>query len=173
MGKQPNPKDLARSTPFDPIESYRLTESAYLALANPLTALGAVSSSPQVDSLDFYTEEMWGMVSVIAVEWLGIRLPELRTAWDGPICLPPEIHPLLCLNRTDARALRHDLQRRYFNRQFSPNRLSIFGGYGVDIAEEFSRERDGMEFLARQAEHLANVDDHILVVQHLPSPEWS
>jgi hypothetical protein len=53
----------------------------------------------------------------------------------------------------DARALQCDIRRRYSSESWPPNRASIFEGYGLQIPDDKQRERQGLDYLARQAEH--------------------
>ena len=45
--------------------------------------------------------------------------------------------------------------------------MSVFSGYGLDIHDDMSRERDGLAFLGRQADHFRSPDDYLFIVQEL------
>lgn len=150
---------------FEKILSYRIAYPRCCRLANPDTAEETLFSSRVVDELTTYTLDMWGLLTAeILWEWFGIRLPKRKVPWDGPVYLPPGHQLLYRFNRKDARALRHDVQRRYFEASHHPDRVSIFAGYGVNIPGDMQREREGFEFLARQTEHFDSDNQYVFVV---------
>lgn len=119
--------------------------------------------------LTLYTVEMWNVLTDVGIrEWFGIRLPAVRIPWQGPVFLPPDLRLRYWLDQTTARALQHDIRKRYLNAALTPDRMSIFEGYGLEVADSPQRELEGMEFLARQADHFQDEDDAVLIVQQIP-----
>ncbi len=170
----PNIHDLIGVTPFEKIYSYRLTYPSCCRLSILDQADKLLMSSPIVDSLDLYSRQMWDMITWTIGEKFRIRLFH-ELPWDGPCYLPYGLDLRLCLNRHSARAIRNDIEQRYLSR---PDRLreesmSVFAGYGVLIPNDMQRERDAMEFLARQAEHFESIDDYIFIVQEIETPPTS
>ena len=148
------------------ITTYRLTYPACRGLANPDTAAELLSAASRVDSLSDYTAEMWGILTdVVLGEWFGLRLPPSKVPWKGPVYLPDECRLLYCLDRKYARQAKADIDRHYLSLKRGANSLSIFAGYGLVIPDDLERERDGLVFLARQAEHFRSLDDYLFMIQ--------
>ena len=101
----------------------------------------------------------------ILQEWFGLRLPPSKLPWDGPIFLPLHLKLIYCLDRTYARQVRADIRKHYFALNRQPPTMSIFAGHGVSISEDLEREREGLEFIARQAEHFRSIDEYLFIVQ--------
>ena len=119
-----------------------------------------------MDSLSNFTTEMWGILTdVVLQEWFGLRLPPSKLPWHGPIYLPDGIQLLYGLDRGSARQARADIHRHYFSLNRGSGSLSIFAGYGLAISDDLVRERDGLSFLARQAEHFRSLDDFLFILQ--------
>lgn len=153
---------------FHDITTYRLTYPKCCGLADPSVAEALLRAAERVDRLGGYTAAMWDMLTdVVLQEWFGLRLPPSRLPWDGPIYLPPGVRFVYCLDRSAARQARDGIDSRYLSRGLPSDRMSIFAGYGLAIPDDLRREREGLEFLARQAEHFRSVRDYLFVVQTL------
>jgi hypothetical protein len=152
--------------PFNAIATYRLTYPDCCGLANPETAAEIFSDSALIDSLSHYTAEMWDMLTdVVLTEWFGLRLPPSKLPWAEPLYLPNDLRLLYCLNQTYARQAKSDIRKRYLSLKREPPDLSIFAGYGITVLDDFQRERDGLRFLARQADHFRSTNDYLFIVQ--------
>lgn len=156
------------SDTFNEIKTFRLAYHECCRLADPHAAEATLNSSEQVDGLDGYTTEMWDILnSVVLQEWFGLRLPRSKTPWGGAVYLPPHLRLIYCLDRTYARQARFDIHAHYLPLKREPPDMSIFAGFGLAISNDFERERDGLEFIARQAEHFRSLDDYLFIVQDL------
>lgn len=152
--------------PFNRINTYRLTYPECCGLANRDTAAVLLAEASCVDSLSHYTTEMWGILTdVVLQEWFGLRLPPSKVPWQGPDDLPDGSRLLYCLDRSYARQAKADIHRYYLSLNRGLNSMSIFAGYGLIIPDDLVRERDGLSFLARQAEHFRSLDDYLFIVQ--------
>ena len=109
---------------------------------------------------------MWDtLTDVVLQEWFGLRLPPSRVPWDGPIHLPNHVRLIYCLDRTYARQAQSDIRKHYMALNRKPPEMSILAGYGLSIPDDLEREREGLEFLARQADHFRSTDDYLFIVQ--------
>ncbi len=152
---------------FNAITTYRLTYPACCGLANPETANDLLSASPRVDSLFHYTAEMWDiLIDVVLQEWFGLRLPPSKLPWGETLYLPDDLRLLYCLDRKYARQAQADISRHYLSLKRRSDEMSIFAGYGLTIPDDIERERDGLVFLARQADHFRSLEDYLFVVQN-------
>jgi hypothetical protein len=105
------------------------------------------------------------MLTGIIGEWYGIHVPfHQRSEWGPPIEQPPGVRVELCLDRHAARRLRHEITSSAYDPCKTSGRLSVFGGWAVAIPDEFALEQAGMEFLARQADHISQADQYIIVI---------
>jgi hypothetical protein len=151
---------------FNAITTYRLTYPACCRLADPDAAAELLSAASRVDSLSNYTAKMWDILTdVVLEEWFGLRLPPSRLPWNGPVCLPNECRLLYCLDRQRARQMKADIERRYLSRKRGVDSISIFAGYGLTVPDDMERERDGLVFLAHQADHFRSSDDYMFIIQ--------
>jgi hypothetical protein len=113
---------------------------------------------------------MWSMLVEISGAWYGIHVPlEYRTAWGDPIQPPPGVRVELCLDRHAARRLRHDIASSAYDPTSTAGTMTVFAGCGVAVPDEYARERDGMDFLRRQAEHITGPDQHLIVISIQPN----
>lgn len=153
---------------FNEITTFRLAYPECCRLADPGVALDLLRSAERVDCLSGYTLEMWDILTcVVLQEWFGLRLPPSKLPWDGTICLPPNLRLNYCLDRTYARQARSRIQSCYLSLDENPGRMSVFSGYGLSIPDDFRREREGLLFLSRQAEHFRSLDDYLFITQNL------
>lgn len=153
---------------FNEITTFRLAYPECCGLADPGVALDLLRSAERVDCLSGYTLEMWDILTcVVLQEWFGLRLPPSKLPWDGTICLPPNLRLNYCLDRTYARQARSRIQSCYLSLDENPGRMSVFSGYGLSIPDDFRREREGLLFLSRQAEHFRSIDDYLFITQNL------
>lgn len=151
---------------FSIIISYRLTYPACCGLANPDTAAAVFAVAEQVDSLWNYTDEMCGVLTdVVLREWFGLRRRRSKVPWEGPVYLPDEYRLLCCLDRHCARQAKADIHRHYLSLNREPGSTSIVAGYGLAVPNDQQREREGLVYLARQAEHFRSLDDYLFIVQ--------
>jgi len=152
--------------PFNAIATYRLTYPDCCGLASSETADEILSDSTSIDSLSHYTVEMWDMLTdVVLQEWFGLRLPPSKLPWGEPLYLPNDLRLLYCLNQTSARQAKSDIHKHYLSLKREPPNLSIFAGYGLTVPDDFQREREGLRFLARQADHFRSTNDYLFIVQ--------
>lgn len=150
--------------PFNAIRTYRLTYPECCGLSNYDTAENLFAGA-SVDSLPRYTAEMWSILTdVVLQEWFGLRLPPSKLPWQGPLYASQGCRFLYCLDRSYARQVKADIYRHYFSLDRGAESISIFAGYGLAIPDDLERERDGMAFLARQAEHFRSLDDYLFIV---------
>jgi hypothetical protein len=111
---------------------------------------------------------MWNVLTdVVLWEWFRIRLYRFRSLLSGPIVLPTGCEYLFHLNRSTARQLKNDIERRYFDGTLETGRPSIFSGYGLSLPDDLDCEREGMRYLSRQAEHFTGPDDRIIIMHEL------
>lgn len=111
---------------------------------------------------------MWAILTdVVLFEWFGLRVRQSRSPWGGPIYVPSHLRLIYCLDRAGARQARFEIQSHYLSADLPPGRMSIFAGYGLQIPEDFKREREGLAFIARQAEHFRSVNDYLFITQSL------
>jgi hypothetical protein len=119
-----------------------------------------------VDAMSHYTTEMWDILTdVVLHEWFGIRLPPLKLPWQGAIYLPDGCRLIYCFDRHDARRVTAEIHHHYDALNREGDSMSIFAGYGLSIPADVKRERDGLSFLARQAEYFRSLDDYLFIVQ--------
>ena len=157
-----------RVRPFNTITSYRLAYPKCCGLANPDIAADLLLATPQVDSLSHYTVEMWDILTdVVLQEWFGQRLPPFKVPWGGAVYVPDKHRLLYCFDRSNARQAQADINRSYLSLDPELRSLSIFSSYGLNIPDDFTREREGLQFLARQADHLPSLDDYLFIVQDM------
>jgi hypothetical protein len=113
---------------------------------------------------------MWDMLTdVVLQEWFGLRLPPSRVPGGGPIHLPLHLRLIYCLDQTCARQTQSDIRKHYLGLNRKPPEMSIFAGYGISIPDDLQREREGLEFLARQVDHFRSMDDYLFIVQSVYS----
>ena len=111
---------------------------------------------------------MWGILTdVVLQEWFGLRLPPSKVPWQGPVFLPEGCRLLYCLDRSHARQAKADIDHHYFSLSRGADSMSIFAGYALRIPNDLERERDGLSFLARQAEHFRSFDDYLFIIQEV------
>jgi hypothetical protein len=111
---------------------------------------------------------MWDiLIDVVLQEWFGFRLPPSKVPWGGPIFLPPHLRLVYCLDRTYARQARSNINGNYLSLKREPPQISIFAGYGLPIFDDLKREREGLEFIARQAEHFRSPSDYLFITQNV------
>ncbi|TWT63238.1 hypothetical protein [Rubinisphaera italica] len=104
-------------------------------------------------------------MDVALQEMFGIRLPPSINPWEGLLVLPAGYRLLFCLNQKYARQVRADIRKRYLDKDRPEDSLSIFAAYGLHIQDDLMREREGLQFLARQADHFSSQDNFIFIVQ--------
>jgi hypothetical protein len=154
--------------PFNDILTYRLTYPECCGLANPDLAADLLAPACCVDSLAHYTTEMWDILNdVILQEWFGLRLPPSKVPWQGPVYLPDRWRLRYCLDRSYARQAKGDIDRHYLSLNRMAPSMSIFASYLLVIPNDLERERDGLSFLARQAEHFRSLDDYLFIIQEI------
>lgn len=110
---------------------------------------------------------MWSILTDgVLHESFGIRLPVHRTPWGGPLWAPRRHDVLYLLDRHSSRQLKADICARYFATEAVRNGWcnTIFELYGLNLRDSAARERDGLAFLARQADHFCSPDDYLLIV---------
>lgn len=108
---------------------------------------------------------MWEILTdVILEKSFGLRLPPSRVPWDGPVSLPHYLRLLFCLDRAGAKMVQADIQQRYQAVPRNSRDWSIFDNYGLSVTNSMERERDGFDFLARQAKHFRSLDDYVFVI---------
>jgi hypothetical protein len=157
---------------FNEITTFRLAYPECCRLADPGVAHDLLLSAERVDRLSGFTVEMWDILTgVVLQEWFGLRLPPSKLPWDGSICLPPNLRLNYCLDRTYARQAHSRIQSRYLSLDENPGRMSIFSGCGFSIPNDFQREREGLLFLARQADHFRSFNDYLFITQTLYADE--
>ncbi|QDT03943.1 hypothetical protein K227x_23290 [Rubripirellula lacrimiformis] len=111
---------------------------------------------------------MWDVLTgVVLEEWFGLRLPPSKLPWGEPLHLPNDLRLLYCLDRRDARRAKADIDQHYLSLRREASCLSIFAGFGLAIRDDMERERDGLLFLSRQADHFRSLNDYLFVVQDL------
>ncbi len=108
-------------------------------------------------------------MDVILYEWFGVQLPTSKVPWEGPVYLPDGYRLLYCLERTYARQGKANITTKYLSRDRPPNANSVFGAYidSLQIPDEITREREALQFIARQADHLTSLDDYVFIVKDL------
>ena len=154
--------------PFNAITTYRLTYPACCRLAQPGAAAELFSPSSRVDSLSNYTTKMWDVLrDAVLQEWFGLRLPRSKLPWGETLFLPNGVRLVYCLDRTYARQAQADIRRHYLSLKSRSGAMSIFAGYGLTIPDALEREREGLVFLAQQADHFRSLDDYLFIVQDL------
>ncbi|WP_339745317.1 hypothetical protein [uncultured Rubinisphaera sp.] len=156
-----------KESTFNQITSHRLSYPDYCTLANTNSAASVFEAS-QVDCLSHFTIPMWDiLMDVFANKWFGLRLPPSKIPWEGPVAVPAGYRLLYCLNQKYARQARTDIRNRYLNIDRSEDSLSIFAAYGLQIQDDTIREREGLQFIARQSDHFSSQDDYIFIIQDL------
>jgi hypothetical protein len=109
---------------------------------------------------------MWDILTdVVLQEWFGIRLPPSSVPWQGPTRLPNGFCLLHCFDRTKARQVKVDIDQHYLSLDRGDDSVSIFAGYACAIPDSLERERDGLRFLARQANHFRSLDDYLFIIE--------
>ena len=109
---------------------------------------------------------MWDVLAdVVLYEWFGLRLPPSKIPWGGPVFLPPRLRLIYCLDRSHARQARTSIHSRYVPQKREPPQNSIFEGYGLAIPDGLQREREGLLFLSRQADHFRSTNDYLFITQ--------
>lgn len=167
----PSPCSLARRTTFDSIHSFLVSEREFLHLERDAEII--LAHVPLVDSLHGYTEEMWDMLTTENGERFGFSIPHPWTsATIQPRLSLPGERMLLCLDQHTAQRLHNDVQDRYLRQKFNPSRLSAFGTFGLNVPNDVEREREGMEFLARQVNHFTAENQRIIVLLSRSSELW-
>jgi hypothetical protein len=145
----------------------------YHRLANPSEFWNVLLPIRLVDSLSGYSLDMWGMLTEIIREWYGISIPKhVRSEWGPPIVSPLGARVEMCLDRHAARRLQEEVCNSSYDPALPEGRISAFGGYGADVRDEHIREQEGMAFLARQAEHIPDLDHFVIVVSVAQEAEW-
>lgn len=174
MSRDPLSSDVVISTAiekwsrtFNKVTSYLLPYPECCRLADPSCEPEIVLRTREVDSLSGFTGEMWDVLTDVVFEWFRLRLQLSNVPWDGPVCVPQGTRLLYCHDRSYARQAKHDIKRRYLSRVRESNSISVFTGCNMLVPDDFAREREGLEFIARQADHLASPDDFVFVIQEL------
>ena len=109
---------------------------------------------------------MWDILTdIVLQEWFGLRLPPSKLPWGERLYLPPHLRLLYCLDRIYARQARSDIEKHYLSLKRERPNMSTFASYGLSIQDDLDRERDGLLFLSRQAEHFRSIDDYLFIVQ--------
>ena len=111
---------------------------------------------------------MWDILTDVVLEdWFGLRLPPSKLPWGEPLYLPDDLRLLYCLDRSCSQQAKADIYQHYLSLRRETFGISIFAGYGLAIPDDLERERDGLLFLSRQADHFRSLNDYLFVVQDL------
>jgi hypothetical protein len=105
------------------------------------------------------------MLGEIAGESYRIYVPgHYESEWGPPIISPPGTRVEMCMDRRSARRLQRSVRESYVPKSAQCGKLSVFGAYGLKVPDEYRMEAEGMSFLARQADHISDLDHYLFVL---------